>query len=249
MPTQRQCTESDGWIHVIRGPKAVNRAPLQSQDGVFDVQPEPAQVDLLQRKYDRFWIDSPCRRGLEDILNSQILRTAHLSISNCVCLGLGSIVNGRLSSQHQLATLKWMLNLLRKHFAIDDVGFYDPALTAADINYLDWLGFQVDPSVLGKIDASTFLFAPHLEHAVFVSALTKETPALCVGNDVKAMIDQVTINENDRARPQSDGFIMSAFLEATESSALPPYDRDPWCYFTRIYWRKTPGDSRGSISP
>lgn len=239
----RQFTDHDGWTHVLKGPRAASKVGELSQQGPdvkIDALPEAADIARIQHGYDKIWLNTSCRQQLEDILTREILQSDHLRICNCVCLGLGSITNGRTASRHQFAALRWMLSLLKSRFIIKEIIFQDPAFNAADVAHFHHLGFQVrqHPFALEAIRSTTFLFAPHLERDLYATALRTVTPALCVGNDVCVHVDSWQMNEMEKAQSLLDGSVMSAFDRSTESLAMPAYDLDPWCYFTRIYWQK-----------
>lgn len=67
----------------------------------------------------------------------------------------------------------------------------DPVFNDMDAAFLKSLGYVVlsDPEAFDCITPSTFLFAPHLELAVYVRALDKAKPRLCVGTDIEEYLD------------------------------------------------------------
>ena len=253
-PAQRKrqrVTDPSGWTHIRIGPKpspggrnllACQLTSLDLDDGSID----PTQVTEKQRKYDRIWRKSESCRELRKILEQDILPSLredhHRSITKCVCLGLGSFTSGRESSKYELAALTWILDIffLRDRCPLQEVVFQDPAFTLSDMEYLRSQGHQVldSPRAFDRIDEATFLFAPHLEKNIYATALERELPVLSIGSDVETFIDQMAHLHSGSEVERREEAVFRRFNEAMLSESLPEFERDTWCYFTRIYWRK-----------
>ena len=193
------------------------------------------QVAEIHARFLECWESSDCWKTFADLYEKVLVSYKHLRLTNCVCLGLGSISEGRDSSRHELAALVSMLNLLGKRHTIKDVVFQDPVFNDVDKAFLTKLGYSVVSTPLGfeSIDENTFCFAPHLENEVFAEALKGAYPALCIGNsDVEA--DRPLHSSANDFEISLD--IFRRFTKATNSNKLPEYDRDSWCHFTSIYW-------------
>ena len=245
---RQQITDSSGWTHVLHGPKhgATTTSPnlrslhLQS----IDLGAEIAPSDLAQtmQTYDRSWRESECCQQLRCFFERDVSSSLESRrLQNCVCLGLGSLTAGRESSKHQLATLTWMLDLLRERHVIDPVVLQDPAFTPSDVRYLTRLGYRVlaSPHGFQEIHHHTFLFAPHLERNVYATALEGALPPLCVGSDLQTLIDRPFIaSTGDDEAAQAEIAIFQRFSNVMHSRAMPSFDGDTWCYFTNIYWSR-----------
>ena len=243
-----QITDCQGWTHIVRGPRSrVDHAKdvsSQLQNLRLGVPLSITQVSAQQENYLQSWTQSQCRRDLQLTLEDSIFRLSHLYIDNCVCLGLGSFTSHRESPKHQLATLFWMLDIIKSKHTIARVILQDPAFTRSDIAYLEGLGHAVvgTPEAFHAIGRSTFLFAPHLERNVYATALDGEVPAICVGSDVEALLDQ-TISATEKAKHLQQNEAFQRFHNAASSNVFSPYDKDSWWYFTRIYWQKGSKDT------
>ena len=79
-----------------------------------------ANMTTVEKAYMRLkgyageWEKSECRAKMEEMMEEDVLMSDKVNISNCVCLGLGSLtgVNGSKSSWYELVTLIWILELL-----------------------------------------------------------------------------------------------------------------------------------------
>ena len=237
-------TDDEGWTHIKKGPKAIpksNDISIQFQNLKVDIQVSPSEISLQQQKHSKQWTNSQCLTQLQEFLEQDVLPLAHLGIDKCICLGLGSLTEGRESSKHQFATLLWMLDLLQERHSISEVIFQDPAFTKSDIAYLESLGYIVveTPRAFNAISRSTFLFAPHLERNVYASALEKAHPALCVGSDVRALLDGMKPAGPESGKHSEDEAIFAGFENEMLSRPFPEYERDTWWYFTRLYWHRS----------
>ena len=241
----RPIVDSEGWTHIVKGPP-----PAESSDALLsslknlslDAALTPAEVSSQQARYSGFWESSPCCRHLDGMIRED-LPLASLPLSRCICLGLGSVVNGRHSPRHQLAALVWLHSVLRARCPSlsPQIIFQDPAFTPSDIAYLESLGHRVveTPAAFDMIDDTTFLFAPHLERGVYAAAVAgKKLPALSCSGDVKAFIEQMSYQSDDEHARLRDSETLQRFEDHMVGRDLSEYDRDPWWYCTRLFWRK-----------
>ena len=255
-----EVTDSSGWTHVVNGRKGAVDAndlglQLSALHGADEIPLD--EVKKNHTRYLRLWEGSECWKNLANVLEKDILSSKRTRLTNCVCLGLGSLSAGRDSSKYELAALVSILDLLGnirlwflkdalliqrigKNYAIQKVVFQDPAFNDVDEAFLNALGYSVVSTPLGLeiIDTSTFLFAPHLENNIFSTAVQHAHPALCIGNS--DVLSGASLHES-----ASDEKIMKEtlrqFVEATELRPMPSFDRDTWCQFTSIYWRRGAG--------
>ena len=241
---KRKITDASGWTHVVHGRgNVVNVAKLNTQSRtlqVLDCMPLDQVMESHARCLEK-WEHSDCWTACMEILDKFSDACNHLRLTNCVCLGLGSLSSGRDSSRHELAALISILNLLGKTHTIKDVLFQDPVFNDVDKALLTKLGYRVVSSPLGfeSIGRNTFCFAPHLENELLAEALKSAHPALCVGNS--DIVADRPFHSSARASERTLD-IFRRFLRATESYKMPQYERDSWCHFTSIYWlRDDPG--------
>ena len=243
--TTKHITDSEGWTHIVKG-----APPAQSSDAILsslkslslDAVLTPAEVSVQQSRYTSFWADSLCCRNLANTLSNDVPLDS-LEMSQCICLGLGSVVNGRHSPRHQLAALTWLHSFLRSHHShlSEKIIFQDPAFTPSDVQYLESLGHCVvdTPAAFDLVTKSTLLFAPHLERGIYAAALRgSETPALCIAGDVNAFMEQTGFKGDDEDARRENNEVFRRFEEETFGRGLVEYERDPWWYCTKVYWRK-----------
>ena len=261
---RQQITDQTGWTHVVRGPKqaAANPKDLSQafQDLTFSTPLSPEEVSQQQDRYERAFTSSQCCAQLQRIFANDILPVQgkrHLRIRKCICLGLGSFTSGREASRYQLATLTWLLAFLQSPvdgYNVEEVVFQDPAFNESDITFLERLGYRVvdTPSAFDMVDDQTVLFAPHLEKGIYCMAIERALPALCVGSEISGFVDDggdVSQRRRNLGK-DSEGLVelkgererernaFKRFDRATASVPMPEFEKDMWCYFTRIFWLK-----------
>lgn len=119
-PQQRkvhQITDPSGWTHVTKGPPGIidpSTIGIHLENGKF-AQPKYTQEtyrDRLRTHYAPTWRASTCFGALSLILERDILPAGNLVITQCVCLGLGSLTAGSESSSYELAALVSILEIL-----------------------------------------------------------------------------------------------------------------------------------------
>ena len=131
-----------------------------------------------------------------------------IEITNCVCLGLGTLtgVEGqrlsaldvacREASLHQLVVLKMILDtdLLGAKHAIRNAWFQEPSFSQTDKIFLKGLGFIAlqFPTAREKITSDTFLFAPRVSYYVIMEVFTACHPALYIGNRLDQLVKQLS---------------------------------------------------------
>lgn len=108
-------SDSSGWTHVVRGQRIGH-----SRDGhqpILEAQPFPDGMTVpnlveKQKRYETIWRSSQCCNTLMLLLKNDILSSKNFHITQCICLGLGSISAGRASSNYELAALVVVLEIL-----------------------------------------------------------------------------------------------------------------------------------------
>lgn len=210
--TKNARTDESGWTHITKGPPPKRSHATRPSSLVVP----PTQIARGQQKYDRLWRESECRRSLQGLLEQRPSR-----VGQCVCLGLGSLSDGREASKHQMATLDWLLGF----FDLSVVYMQDPIFSQSDEAYFRSRRFTVvsSPQGFDLVDHQTLLFAPHLERNVYALALASQVPALSISGGVQSFLE---------ADP-----VFQSFDAATTSCPMPAYDRDMWPFCTWIYWR------------
>ena len=114
---RQQVTDSSGWTHIIRGPKAemtsISRLTTERSETSLTVE---AYTEKFWTKYNDQWQQSACLHTLEVMLfhfmDQGIGGSAKVSLTKCVCLGLGSLTVGLPSSSFELAALRSILECL-----------------------------------------------------------------------------------------------------------------------------------------
>ena len=124
---RRQVTDSFGWTHVTKGRK--NQRNLQF---LLPTELKPTKVtkglciqkvDEKCKRYTRKWKESDCYTKLNHFLHQVVLASNGVIITNCVCLGLGSLtgthsgVGENVDSWYQLVTLVSILETLRREYS------------------------------------------------------------------------------------------------------------------------------------
>ncbi|KAL9005945.1 MAG: hypothetical protein Q9188_001310 [Gyalolechia gomerana] len=207
-PKRQQFTDSDGWTHISRSHKPTrinNSFPPEHKLKPAEIPQGQTLLDLQNSHthYLEQWLPSPYHQNLRTLLLNDLpssLRSRE-RIDRCIVLGLGSLSNGRRSSWWELVFLESVLELLflsasseRETSSDWELKIYvqDPVFNDLDVAFFKSLGFIVlsDPEAFDYISPSTFLFAPHLEAEVYVRALKKAKPGLCVGTDLGECSDR-----------------------------------------------------------
>lgn len=221
-PPQRklqQITDSSGWTHVIKGPPGIINAQttgihLEHVKSTRSKYTLETYLDRVRKHYAPIWRGSNCFKSLSRIFEQDILRAENINITQCVCLGLGSMTAGSESSSYELAVLISILEILgtaariqkcsiryalpanpdlstgKKHH-IRDIIFQDPIFNSLDEAILKSFGYTVveTPDAFFKINNTTFLFAPHLECCHYATALENATPVLSIGSDLHMYVE------------------------------------------------------------
>lgn len=123
-PPQRklqQITDSSGWTHIIKGPPGIIDPQTTDlhlkEQGKSTVTKYTLEtyLDRFRKHYVPIWRESQCFKRLSRILEQEILPTGNLTITQCICLGLGSMTAGSESSSYELAALISMLEILGRY--------------------------------------------------------------------------------------------------------------------------------------
>lgn len=120
LPKRIKVTDSSGWTHIIRGSKAQKKQSYIKPMAHLKPQEVAANMTSVEKACMRLkgfasdWEKSECREKMEEMMEEVVLMSDRVNISNCVCLGLGSLtgVNGSKSSWYELVTLIWILEIL-----------------------------------------------------------------------------------------------------------------------------------------
>ncbi|KAG7008462.1 hypothetical protein G7Y79_00005g016030 [Physcia stellaris] len=190
-------TDDSGWTHVTKGTlkqkHALQYAPSSTGHEILSPTAIPRGLNIQDvstsfEKHMRIWKDSSCLQRLRVIFQNSVL-ASNTSITNCVCLGLGSFTGGKFpeTSFFELAALVTILDILGEKHEIKQVYVQDPVFNSLDEAFLSNLGYDIvsTPEGFANIDESTFLFAPHLEWPVYFTALQNVSPSLCIGNNMQ----------------------------------------------------------------
>ena len=111
-------TDDSGWTHITKGPKSTintqyTKRLLQQQKIRRESLSLEAYSDKFEKYYTPKWRESSCFRSLESILEQDVLSANNtITITRCVCLGLGSPTAGVEVSSWELAALISMLEIL-----------------------------------------------------------------------------------------------------------------------------------------
>ena len=120
-PPQRklqQITDSSGWTHVIKGPPGTGDLKLTELHPEYPRFNETTYtletyLDRFRTHYTPIWRQSDCFKNLSRIFEQDILPTENMQITQCICLGLGSMTAfGSENSSYELAALISMLEML-----------------------------------------------------------------------------------------------------------------------------------------
>lgn len=247
----QQVTDSSGWTHVVKGPPGIidpRSTKIRLEDGKSTESKYTLEtyLDRFQKHYAPIWKESNCFKSLSRTFEQTILLLDNTTITQCICLGLGSMTAGSESSSYELAALTSMLEILGKNHDIQDVIFQDPIFNPLDRAVLQSLGYAVveTPDAFSRLGGTTFLFAPHLECLHLATALETATPSLSVGSDLDMYVEGLLSSLAESTKKGSIQ-IFRAFMGRTDSRPMPDFDRTSWCESTCIYWLKPREDDSG----
>ena len=110
-------TDASGWTHVIKGPSGIvdpGTTDIRLQHGKATETKYTLEtyLDRFRNHYTPTWRESSCFKSLTRIFEQDILPAENILISQCICLGLGSMTAGSESSSYELAALLSMLEIL-----------------------------------------------------------------------------------------------------------------------------------------
>ncbi len=122
-PPQRkiqQVTDSSGWTHVIKGPPGIINPGTTDKRLQYGKSNETkytleTYLDRFQKHYAPIWKESTCFKSLSNTFEQNILPAENITITQCICLGLGSMTTGSESSSYELAALISILEILSTH--------------------------------------------------------------------------------------------------------------------------------------
>lgn len=165
---------------------------------------EHVTLDVLLKHHDaltRYHKISPATREAKSLAARTINKQPNFSITNCICLGLGSMAGIFHDSTHtnvsdakdfdlaplsQLVAFEFWITILKKRSSIQHVYFQDPQFNAVDKAFLNSLGYEVIDSPASKdlITAETFLYTPYTNMDAIYNTMKGCFPALYIGNDI-----------------------------------------------------------------
>ena len=122
---RQQLTDSSGWTHIIKGPPSIID-PKSTSTRLSHARKSTSTNYTLETYLDKFhnhylpiWKSSTCFKSLSRIFEQEILPAQkNIRITQCVCLGLGSMTTGLESSSFELAALTSMLEILSTYLPI-----------------------------------------------------------------------------------------------------------------------------------
>ena len=186
-----------------------------------------------------------------------------IEITNCVCLGLGSLtgvegqrlsaldVERREDSLHQLVVLTMILDtdLLGAKHAIRNAWFQEPSFSQTDEIFLKGLGFTAlqFPTAMEKITSNTFLFAPRVSYYLILEVFTACHPALYIGNRLDQLVKQLSGTVATHSLDPLPLMVletMTRFKDASRMAPLPVLEDSPysWTRVTGIHWLRKEGE-------
>ena len=131
-PKRLTVEDADGWTHVTKGIAKAKQYQLPpSEDVLVPAEiPDGLTLEKAKVKYQQskdVWDQSVACMRLEQTLKRRLAAHDDLLITNCVCLGLGTLTgltktnwaDRRLASQYQLAALQTVLKVLCELFIQD----------------------------------------------------------------------------------------------------------------------------------
>lgn len=110
-------TDDSGWTHVIKGRPGIldpttTDIRLRHGKATETKYTLDTYLDRFRNHYTPTWRESYCFKGLTRIFEQDILPAENILISQCICLGLGSMTAGSESSSYELAALLSILEIL-----------------------------------------------------------------------------------------------------------------------------------------
>jgi hypothetical protein len=127
---RQQVVDASGWTHVIKAPN--NKVGDQHSILVSQQRPSSSNTSFTLETYlDKFhnhyiprWWESSCFKNLKRIFEQGVLLAEQTKITNCVCLGLGSMTAGFETPSFELAALMSMLEMLSKFHSTGGANCY-----------------------------------------------------------------------------------------------------------------------------
>ena len=176
---------------------------------------EHVTFDILRMHHSaqtRHYEGSPAREEAISLAARTIQKQSAFSITNCICLGLGSMagifrdsnptnvsnaMNFDLSPIAQLVAFEFWIQMLKKHNHIEHVYFQDPQFNDVDGAFLSSLGYEVIDSPASKdlITAATFLYTPRTNLDAVYQTMKIAFPALYIGNDIHRLNNKCMLPE------------------------------------------------------
>ncbi|KAI9755685.1 MAG: hypothetical protein M4579_004183 [Chaenotheca gracillima] len=266
-----QVNSEDGWTTITSSSSGASDAQKSHESGFSrtfliphnsnahpaDI-PEGYTLDKLNEDYSRYekvWTNSQCSKELATILQERIAGTQHGQqpvftdkLDNCVCIGLGSMVDAvsRRAALLQFAALKQILSILdeeRTRPALRSSCIaQDPVFNELDMDFLattHQVTILRDPEkAASHISNSTFLYAPHCEWSFLLPALQggAMSPSLVVCNDIEPLISgPLSTSLHGLVSDKAREFV---HLPAREAVAFPRFEpHDSVFNDLSIYWR------------
>ena len=117
-PKRQQITDSSGWTHVIKGPPGTIDPSITNTRLGYGKSTETkytleTYLARFRQHYAPIWRESTCFEHISRIFEQDILPAEkNITVTQCICLGLGSMTAGSESSSYQLAALVSMLEIL-----------------------------------------------------------------------------------------------------------------------------------------
>ena len=110
-------TDASGWTHVIKGPPGIvdprtTDIHLEHGKATETKYTLDTYLDRFRNHYTPTWRESYCFKGLTRIFEQDIFPAENILITQCICLGLGSMTAGSESPSYELAALIQMLEIL-----------------------------------------------------------------------------------------------------------------------------------------
>lgn len=197
--TKRQLLDDDeGWTHVVDSKKStraigIQEIGLRPWEGDF-VSGKTATVNIIYEEvvaeHTRFtqqWEDSEACTNLKAQLASWTPEQKK-SVTNIVCLGLGTLQDWKLqtrrTSHTQLAALQTIISALGLE-SVKKVT-QEPRATDLDRKFLESLNFESleDPEGYKRIDEGSLVYAIHCYPALYQQVSKQLRPAVMVANDL-----------------------------------------------------------------
>lgn len=184
------------WITVPRkGRRNPKTAISYSSHDNFSRPNPPSSSSLsasdIEKEHQRIaaqWEASSSCRQLQEIVASRA--SSRCSISNAICLGLGSFDpendswDSKRKSHVQLAAFLCMVEQLQRSSPHKiPCLFQEPVFNSSDKSFIQSLGHEVveSPEAFDRVTPSTLVFGVHLYKSIYVQAIAKHLPAVFVG--------------------------------------------------------------------